>query len=146
MAFKFRFETLQRVRKIREDMAQQEFSKVQIHLQRLEHVRESRINQKVSSGKDLMARMKRGIHADDVRAYDNFATYLDNVIEQLEMQIVQARKMLEQKRMELLKAKREYKAMERLREIDLERYRAEESRKEMNFINEIAIQRHGSRP
>jgi flagellar FliJ protein len=68
---------------------------------------------------------------------------MEDEVEKIDKLIASAKKLLEAKREELLKAKQEHKAMERLREIDFERYKEEQSRLEMNFIDEIAIMRHG---
>ncbi len=145
MAFVFRFETVAKVRKIRQDLALQDFSKAQRHVLELEGLRESRISQKETAGRELMLRMETGIPAQDVISYDRFMTFLEKVIELLEKQIIQARKMLEEKRDALIRAKRESEAIERLRELDMERYRMQQSRQELRFIDEIAVQRHGRR-
>lgn len=146
MGFKFRFETLSRVRKIKEDMALQEFSKAQKKLQDLEGLKAEKLARRMSSVLELMSRMEKGIPARDIKTYTYYISLLEEEVEQIEQHMAKARKILEEKREELLKAKQEYKAMERLREIDFERYQEHESRLEMNFIDEIAIMRHGRRP
>ncbi|HQG31510.1 MAG TPA: flagellar export protein FliJ [Deltaproteobacteria bacterium] len=146
MGFHFRFETLSRVRKIREDMALGEFSKAQKHCLELEAIRQRAISLKAASERELMGKMDRGIEAREVKSYGRYLSYLDSEAAKLEKQIVQARKVLEEKRRDLLKAQKDSKAIERLREIDLDRYKADQARKDMRFIDEIAIGRHGRRP
>ncbi len=143
MGFRFRFETLSRVRKIREDLALQEFSKAQKVLMDLENLKTAILSRRASVWQNLTEKMDSGITAQEIISYNNYIFYLESGITQVEKQIAKARKMLETKRQELLKKKKEAKAIERLKEIDKERYSAEEARQEMNFINEIAIQRHG---
>lgn len=143
MGFKFRFETLSRVRKIKEDMALQEFSRAQKKVQDLEALKADKLARRLSAVLELMSKMEKGIPARDIKTYTYYITLMEDEAEQIDTLIANARKVLEEKREELLKAKQEHKAMERLREIDLTRYNAEQSRLEMNFIDEIAIMRHG---
>jgi flagellar export protein FliJ len=146
MAFKFRFETLSRVRKIKEDMALQEFSRAQKNLRDLEALKADKLARRMSTVLELMLKMEKGIPARDVNTYSRYISLLENEVEKIEKFIVKAQKLLDKRRGELLKAKQEHKAMERLREIDTERYKEQESRLEMKFIDEIAIMRHGRRP
>jgi flagellar export protein FliJ len=143
MGFRFRFETLSRVRKIREDLALQDFSKTQQVLLNLENLKAAILLRRDSVWQNLTEKMESGITAQDIISYNNYLFYLEAGITQTERQIAQALKLLETKRQELLKTKKEAKAIERLREIDMERHTAEQARQEMDFINEIAIQRHG---
>jgi flagellar FliJ protein len=143
MGFKFRFETLSRVRKIKEDMALQEFSRAQKKLQDLEGLRADKLARRMATVLELMAKMEQGIPARDIKTYTYYISLMEEQVEKIDALIVNAKKLLEEKREELLKAKQEHQAMERLREIDFERYQAEQSRLEMNFIDEIAIMRHG---
>lgn len=145
MGFHFRFETLSKVRKIRQDLALQEFSKAQKHCLELEALKQRTVSLRETAQQELMDKMDKGIKALDVKSYDHYLLYLEKETERLEKQAIQARKVLEEKRQNLLKAKRESKAMDRLREIDFERYKTDQARKDMRFIDEIAIQRHGRR-
>lgn len=145
MGFKFRFETLSRVRKIKEDMALQEFSRAQKKLQDLEGLKADKLARRMSAILEFMTKMKEGIQAKDIKAYTQFITLMEDDVEKIDKLIENARKLLDERRDELLKAKQEHKAMERLREIDFERYQEQQSKLEMNFIDEIAIMRHGRR-
>jgi flagellar FliJ protein len=144
-AFRFRFETLLKVRKIREDLAQQEFSRIQRHLNDLGKLKETRSSQWSLTGRRLAEQMKRGIRPHELDAYRSYLSHLEAEIGRIEELMAQAARRLEEKREELIAAKRELKVMERLRDIDLQRYIAEESREDARFMDELAIQRHGSR-
>jgi flagellar export protein FliJ len=145
MGFRFRFETLSRVRKIRQDMALQEFSKAQMQVLALETRKSQALFKKDQAVNELMHKMATGILAQEVDAYDHYFSFLEKEVAFLEKQIAQALKLLEEKREELIKKQRECKAIERLREIDMDRYKTHEAGLEMRFIDEIAIQRHGRR-
>jgi flagellar FliJ protein len=145
MGFRFRFETLLKVRKIREDLALQEFSKIQRLLNELEDLKNLKGSQMAEIGEQLMDRMDAGLKPFEVESYHSYLFRLKAEIGQMENLIIQAGRQLDIKRQELLKAKRELKAIDRLREIDGERFRQREQKLDMRFMDELAIQRYGSR-
>lgn len=144
MGFRFRFETLLKVRKIREELALQEFSKAQRLLNDLENIKGMKVSRTVEIRIQLMERMDAGIKPFEVGFYHAYLTRLKAEIEQVEKLIAQAGRQLETKRQELLKAKKELKAIDRLREIDGERFRQREQKLDMRFMDELAIQRYRS--
>lgn len=144
-SFRFRFETLLKVRKIREDLAQQEFSKIQRHLSDLGKFRDARRSQWSLAGRQLTEKMDQGIRPFEIDSYRSYLFHLEAEISRLEELMAQAARQLEERRGELIAAKRELKVMERLRDIDLNRHLAEQSREDLRFMDELAIQRHGGR-
>lgn len=145
MGFHFRFETLLKVRKIREDLALQEFSKAQRLLNDLGNLNKLKGSRMAETRKQLMERMDAGLKPFEVGSYHAYLTRLKAEIEQVEKLITQAGRQLEVKRQELLKAKKEFKAIDRLREIDGERFLGRERKLDMRFMDELAIRRYGSR-
>ncbi|MCK9263337.1 MAG: flagellar export protein FliJ [Deltaproteobacteria bacterium] len=144
MGFRFRFETLLKVRKIREELALQEFSKAQRLLNDLENIKGMKVSRTAEIRIQLMERMDAGIKPFEVGSYHAYLARLKAEIEQVEKLIAQAGRQLETKRQELLKAKKELKAIDRLREIDGERFRQREQKLDMRFMDELAIQRYRS--
>lgn len=145
MGFCFRFETLLRVRKIHEDLALQEYAKVQKHLSDLEKLKIQKDSRRSEARRQLMQKMDTGLKSSEVDFYQSYLSRLEAEMDQLEKLMAQAGRQLDIKRGDLLKAKRDSKAIERLREIDEERYRQRQNKLEMHFMDEIAIQRYGSR-
>lgn len=143
MGFTFRFETLRKVRKIKENLAQQAFSQAQRHYFNLENLKNLRVTALRNVQKELGSRMKKGLLAEQLKQYHDYLAFLDGSIKQLDKKLAAAQKQLDEKRTLMLGAKREHKAIERLKEVDEERYIQEQSRKEMRFIDEMAILRHG---
>lgn len=143
MGFTFRFETLRKVRKIKENIAQQAFSQAQRHYFNLENLKNLRIAAKHDVQKELKKRMKSGLKASQMKQYYDYLAFLDENIKQMDKNLAAAQKKLDEKRAQMLSAKREHKAIERLKEVDEERYIMEQNRKEMRFIDEMAILRHG---
>lgn len=145
MGFRFRFETLLRVRKIREDLAMQEFSKIQKHLKDLEMLKSFNESKRSDTRQQFIQKIDAGLKSADIATYQSYLSRLDAEIGQLDKLIIQAGRQLDTKREELLKAKKEFKAMERLREIDEQRYRTRQQKEDMRFMDELAILRYGSR-
>lgn len=145
MGFRFRFETLLRVRKIREDLAMQEFSKIQKHLKGLEMLKSFNESRRSDTRQQFIQKIDAGLKSADIATYQSYLSRLDAEIGQLDKLIIQAGRQLDTKREELLKAKKEFKAMERLREIDEQRYRTRQQKEDMRFMDELAILRYGSR-
>lgn len=145
MGFRFRFETLLRVRKIREDLAMQEFSKIQKHLKGLEMLKSFNESKRSDTRQQFIQKIDAGLKSADIATYQSYLSRLDAEIGQLDTLIIQAGRQLDTKREELLKAKKEFKAMERLREIDEQRYRTRQQKDDMRFMDELAILRYGSR-
>lgn len=145
MGFRFRFETLLRVRKIREDLALQEFSKIQKHLNDLKMLKSHTESLRSETRQQFMQKMDEGLKSSEIESYQSYLSRLNEEIGQLDKLIIQAGRQLDGKREELLKAKKEFKAMERLREIDEERFHEQQRKKDMHFMDELAIQRNGSR-
>jgi flagellar protein FliJ len=143
MAFKFKFETLMNVRKIRENIAQQAFSEAQRNQLTLLNMKVQIEARRDDLSNDLMNRMKRGLGSPEVKTYYDYLSHIKQGLTRLAENIKAAEKQVDMKRQKLLEAKREHKAMERLKEIHQARFDAVERKNEMNFIDEIAISRHG---
>jgi flagellar protein FliJ len=143
MAFKFRYKTLLNVRKIRENIAQQALSQAQKHLSAIVLMKEQVTAKRETLRVELMTRMKEGISSNEVRMYYTYLTHLENSLVRMNENLKTAQKQVDEKREALLKAKKESKAIARLKEIHEARYEESERKKEMNFLDEVAILRFG---
>jgi flagellar export protein FliJ len=143
MAFRFKFETLLKVRKIWENMALQAFSLAQRQHLALLAMKTQIESRRDGLRHDLMNKMKGGLNSSEVKSYYDYLFHLEEGIERLQENISSAEQQVNLKRKELLKTKRAYKAIARLKEIDQARYDTLERKADMNFIDEIAILRHG---
>ena len=141
--FKFRFETLLKVKKIHEEKALQEFAAAQRTVKDLEDRRQARVAEQAATSKEFISRMDQSITAGEAVDFQTYLMHLEITIGDLEIQLRQARITEDEARQTLLKAKTESKAMNRLKQIERDRYIKEQNRLEMQFIDEIAITRHG---
>jgi flagellar export protein FliJ len=143
MAFKFKFSTLLNVRKIQENVAQQAFSQAQRYVRTLLAMKDQVLARRDILRAELMTRMRQGISATEVKIYYDYLAYLEKGLERIDENIKNAEKQVDVKRVELLKAKRASKAISRLKEIHQARYDETLRKKDMIFLDEIAVLRHG---
>jgi flagellar export protein FliJ len=143
MAFRFKFETLLKVRKIWENMALHAFSQAQRQHLALLAMKTQIESRRDGLRNDLMNKMKGGLNSSEVKSYYDYLFHLEEGIERLQENISSAEQQVDIKRKELLKTKRAHKAIARLKEIDQARYDTLERKADMNFIDEIALLRHG---
>ena len=143
MAFKYKFSTLLNVRKIQENIAQQAFSQAQRYVKTLMAMRDQILARRDTLRVELMTRMGQGLRSTEVKLYYDYISYLEKGLEQIEENIKTAEKQVDVKREELLKAKRSFKAISRLKEIHQARYDEALRKKDVIFLDEIAVLRHG---
>lgn len=140
--FKFRFQTLLKVRKIRNDEAQQALAEAQRACYFLQAQRDECLSAIEGSGDELLELFGRHVKPTEISMFYNYQRYLQHRLSILEQRIDEARAEVEKRREALLKVRREYKAMERLKEIMHGRYQAEQERLEMKAIDDMAVARH----
>jgi flagellar export protein FliJ len=143
MAFKYKFSTLLNVRKIQENIAQQAFSQAQRYVRTLLAMRDQVLARRDILRAELMTRMRQGLSSTEVKIYYDYLLYLEKGIERIEENIKTAEQQVDVKREELLKAKRSFKAISRLKEIHQARFDETLRKKDMIFLDEIAVLRHG---
>jgi len=143
MAFKYKFSTLLNVRKIQANIAQQAFSQAQRYVRTLLAMRDQVLARRDILRAELMTRMRQGLSATEVKIYYDYLLYLEKGLERIDENIKTAEQQVDVKREELLKANRASKAISRLKEIHQARYDETLRKKDMIFLDEIAVLRHG---
>ncbi|MEN6475113.1 MAG: flagellar export protein FliJ [Syntrophaceae bacterium] len=140
--FKFRFQTLLKVRKIRNDEAQQALAEAQRAYYVLQGERTECLHDIEGSGDDLLQLFRRQVKPAEISMFYNYQRYLQYRLGVIEHEIDAASAEVEKRREALLKVRQEYKAMERLKEIMHGRYQLEQERLEMKVIDDMAVTRH----
>jgi len=140
--FQFRFATLLRVRKIREQTALQAFATSQRHHKELKDRQQQYIDSKLALDARVEIDLDKGISAAKFRMIKEYGAFITEAIKNLEEDIHVAGQDMENKRQAYVDAKTKYKAMGRLKEIDFMKYRQQEKLDEMQFIDEVAVTRH----
>jgi flagellar export protein FliJ len=140
--FKFRFKTLLKVRKIRNDEAQQALANAQRAYYDLQGERTECLREIEDSGDELLQLFQRQVAPTEISMFYNYQRYLQYHIGVIEHEIDLAAQEVDSRREALLKARQEFKAMDRLKEILRERYHIEQERLEMKAIDDMAVTRH----
>jgi len=143
MSFKYKFSTLLNVRKIQENVAQQAFSQAQRYLRTLAAMKDQVLAKRDIVRVELMTQMRQGLSATEVKMFYDYLLYLEKGLVRIEENMKTAEKQVDVKREELLKAKRDSKAILRLKEIHQARYDEALRKKDTIFLDEIAVLRHG---
>jgi flagellar export protein FliJ len=87
-------------------------------------------------------RSRLALNIEEIKIYHHFVDGLAEKIRSAEEEVIELEKQVEEKIVELLEAKKNEQAMERLREKEWMRYRREATRKEIAFLDEIAVRRY----
>lgn len=140
--FKFRFQTLLKVRKIRNDEAQQALAEAQRAYYILQGERTECLHEVEDSGDELLLLFRRQVKPTEISMFYNYQRYLQYRLGVIEQEIDAAAQEVEKRREALLNVRREYKAIERLKEIMQGRYQLEQEHLEMKVIDDMAVTRH----
>ncbi|MBL0716728.1 MAG: flagellar export protein FliJ [Desulfosarcina sp.] len=137
--YKFSLEALLSHRKAIEESFQKELADLQRLLQ-------EEMNRKINFEKkqekvmtELKHKTSRQITVGDNLIYHNFIQRLAGNIDQQEQRVFAVKKKIENKRMVLLEAVKNKKALEKLKEKGLEAFIRKLARKEELLINEVAV-------
>jgi len=128
-----------RVRKLKEQMALQAYAESQRKYVSLVNRRQKYLDEVHNLAVRLEDGLNKGISGRDLKTISVYNAWLDRRLKDLDRDIAVASKDVEEKRSVLIKARKDHKAIQRLKEIELERYSEEERRAEMRFIDEIAV-------
>ncbi|HPC48488.1 MAG TPA: flagellar export protein FliJ [Deltaproteobacteria bacterium] len=143
MAFRFRFQTLLKVRRIQEDLARQAFAQAQKQLAAISAMEDQvRAHRELAAAR-LVTGLSDGMPALEVRRFYEYLSHLDDSLARLKEAFDKAERLLEERRSGLVEARKAHRIMQRLREIHLGRHVFAEDRREMNFIDEIAVTKAG---
>lgn len=140
--FKFRFATLLKVKKIRNEMAQQALAEAQRAYLALQGERSDCLRKIAGAGDELLSLFEHVVRPGEIEMFYHYQRFLRERVKELDQALEDMAREVEQRREELLKTRREYKAIERLKEIHYERYHIEQERLEMKAIDDMAVTRH----
>ena len=134
----FRFETILRLNKKKEDLLQKDMGQINVHYQRQKDQQQF-IQDATSASKDELSQKKRsGISVETMILYDNFARGTQTHVEKQKKIISEINTKLEAKREEVVEAMRKRRTMEILKERDMLKERKVRERKETAILDEVA--------
>ncbi len=136
--FTFSLQTVLEVRERLEKIKYKEFSGMLYQQQQMSAEMQSRKNQIAESAAKLDEVRRQGITAAPLQLYSNFRERLNSEIELIAEQYREHEQAVEEKRKELVEARRAHRAIEILRDRELERHERTQIRQDRAIMDEIA--------
>ena len=136
--FRFSLQTVLEVRERLEKIKFKEFSSLLYERQKLDEDVSSRNTQIERAAAKLDEVRRQGVTAAPLQLYTDFRQRLDSEIATISEQLREQEQALEEKRKELVEARRAHRAIEILRERELERHERTQRRQERAVMDEIA--------
>ena len=134
----FRFETILRLNKKKEDLLQRDMGQSNVHYQRQQD-RQQFMQDATAVSKDELNQKKRlSISVETMILYDNFARGTQTHVEKQSKIISEINTKLEAKREEVVEAMRKRRTMEILKERDMLKELKVRERKETAILDEVA--------
>lgn len=134
----FRFETILRLNKKKEDLLQRGMGQINVHYQRQKDQQQFMQDATAASKDELNQRKRSGVSVETMILYDNFARGTQTHIEKQNKIISEINTKLEAKREEVVEAMRKRRTMEILKERDMLKERKVRERKETAILDEVA--------
>jgi len=139
--YKFRLEPVLKQRKNIEETLQKELTEVDRELaaenNRLSLYRKS----KSKLAAEIYKKQTLGITASENLLYQTFITRLMGELQEQEQKVLKIKKYLVKKRHELVEAMKKRKTLDTLKEKQMEEYSKDMLKRELDFLNEVAINR-----
>ena len=134
----FRFETILRLNKKKEDLLQKGMGQINVHYQRQKDQQQFMQDATAASKDELNQKKRPCVSVETMILYDNFARGTQTHIEKQNKIISEINTKLEAKREEVVEAMRKRRTMEILKERDMLKERKVRERKETAILDEVA--------
>ena len=134
----FRFETILRLNKKKEDLLQRGMGQINAHYQRQKDQQQFMQDATAASKDELNEKKRSGVSLETMILYDNFARGTQTHVEKQSKIISEINTKLEAKREEVVEAMRKRRTMEILKERDMLKERKVRERKETAILDEVA--------
>ena len=141
--FRFQFESVLRYRAIIEDECQRELAKVMRHRMILQDQLRQMQQTIVGSKQELGASLIGRVDLDRIAQFARYSSQSAMRAREIVLKLAGAEKQIEAARQKLLRATRDRKALELLRDRQERRFAQEQDRKEAAALDEMAVQAYG---
>jgi flagellar protein FliJ len=136
--FRFRFETLLRVRRSAEDLFQKELAEARRVLAAEQEMLRALRSTHRQCLHELHRIQQQGFRASDVQLYDAYRTRLDRDIDRQQKRMAGAERKMIQKRSALISAVKKRKVMEKLKDNEIQAHLGEMAANERKFMDDVA--------
>lgn len=135
---RFRFETLLRLNRNRENLLQRELGDILAHQRGQQDRQDLMQNAKENSTQEINRRMTEGLRIDTYILYDNFFNGIRIQTKRQQNIVMEIEQRAEAKRKQLVEARRKRRTMEILKERDLKAYNKKLEKIENALMDEAA--------
>ena len=141
--YKYRFQSLLRIRELQEEMAVREFREaVRLYAEAVEALDGLR-GEKTGLLDEMLHQRSSGTDLKIQQLYLDYLKALDGRIDDQRAEVDRCNQTVEERREELIESMRERKTLESLHVKDHERYLVDLRRWEQSILDELALLRHG---
>jgi flagellar FliJ protein len=138
VAYKFSMEKILGWREDIEKSKMEKFARAQNELNQEKLI----LSNLLKEYENLKAKASKYKTVNELKQYQLYKYVLEERIEMQEQLIEQKTKELEEKRLDLIKAQKDRKIMEKLKEKDYENYKEEEKLNEQKFLDEMSVMKY----
>lgn len=143
MGFRFRYESLLNYRRHLKEKAEIDLARARQRLRQSMETLEACEEGLRQSREALNQHLIKKYPSHEIQTYSDYFIRLKERIGFTEMEIIDHEKTVRQKMQILLVKTKDFKAMEKLKEKDFDKWNHEQQQKEMKRMNEVAVIRHG---
>ena len=141
--FKYKFESVKKVKKILEKKAQKELMEAEAEILRVKDKITDTNLKKNKSKKEFLNRVHHTVN--EMKFQQNYEKYLDEQVENFRQELEELYKQREERLKELAEKSKEHKIFDKLKEKNYNDFMAEENKKELLEIDEIASIRYNKK-
>lgn len=143
MGFNFRYHALLSYRKRMKEQAEIDLAAARRQLKEAVDLLETYRTRIRDHSVSFEARLKDGMTAGEIENHRDYLTGLRGRVFEQEREIQRREGHVRDRLAFLLKKTKQYKVIEKLKEKDFKKWQVHQSREEMKWMNEVAVNRHG---
>lgn len=141
--FKFNLEPVLSLKQKIEDSKKRELGEATTYKERVDSEKQLLIQSKLEALSEAKNQGNSTINIASMKAFNQYSQYMDYAIEDKNKELIEAQKMVDEKRSALLEAVKDRKILDNLKAIQREIFNEEEKREEQRILDDMVTYRFG---
>lgn len=141
--FKFNLEPVLSLKQKIEDSKKRELGEATTYKERVDSEKQLLIQSKLEALSEAKNQGNSTISIASMKAFNQYSQYMDYAIEDKNKELIEAQKMVDEKRSALLEAVKDRKILDNLKAIQREIFNEEEKREEQRILDDMVTYRFG---
>ncbi len=141
--FKYKLEPILNLKEKMEDNKKRELGLANQLYERAKTEKAKLVEARNKAYEEAKMQNSNRVNIEHLKQLNQYLNYMKQEIHHKEQEVIKASIKVDEKRNELIEAVKERKILENLKEIKLEEYKEEETKKENNIIDEIVTYKYG---